>query len=487
MRKRCCVLVVIGFIAVVLVGCGRGEGFTGVDGVFPPSHEGVSNSNHPVRVNLYIQATTDMLSLFEDASIYADMVRVLQGTAENLWGFHGVSLHTFRFDIEWIENRVEAGYIRTAQHFAYPLDPYWWYRPGDVAPQIPQIFNADFYQLEWYFSQYLRAPDIYRNRIVYNSPALTHHGHARLSRTFEEIAHLRGGQREISVVVTNFVGHSVEGIPLEDESVREQILKYLQENPHAAIGTFTFPNNDNPFHFIVLGSSMEVSAFSQHLMERLPMATFHFDFYTHAPIASVVSTNAASSPGVPSVDVVQVSIPTGVVQVFDVDLVDGEEDAFRRHFGGTHMFYHITPNQVDGSIAHLTFDVRLHIPYRISRIANFEYELSFLELRRGGLETIGIGDSRFVINSKAPHPEGGTHINVSVYLDVTIVPRSRTMLTLRLYENIYRTPILGNSTTALFQETFRQLAQDVNLAAQHRRQSLSRNVAAELHLYFVRG
>ena len=481
------ILIVLSFIALSFAGC-NGDSFTNVpnDGAFPVARTVATTINQPVRVNLYIQATSDMLPLLDEGSIYVDMVRILQGNAGNLWGSHGASLHTFRFDVEWLENRSEEGYgPLTAQHFAYPLDPHWWQRPGNVAPQIPQIFEPEFYQLEWYFSQYLRAPDAYRNRIEHNSPAFNNRGLLRLSRTFEEITYLRNGQHEISIVVTNFLGHSVDNTPLEDETTRDQILSYLNNNPQNAIALFTFVNNGEPFHFIVLGSSTETTAFSNHLIERLPVGSFQFNFYTHAPIASRISTNAAISSGNPSVDVVQRSIPVGVAQVFDVDLSDDEPEAFSRHFGGTHVFYHINSSNIDGRTAALAFDIRLYIPYRISRLTSFEPELSFFELRDYVLEPIDYGISEFVINSKSPQPDGGTQANVTVLLDSAIVPRARTLLIVRLYENVELPLNLNIPTTPLFQSTFTQLAQDVNLSAQQRRLQSNRNIVAELYLYFL--
>ena len=252
-------------VFLLIASCGRnGQGFGDVQNAFPPLAE-APTAQPAVRVNLYIQATEDMQPLLSPDSQYANLLNILQNSAVELWGTHGVTQHVFRFDVEWLEVRGEAGYVRTTYHFAYPLDPVWWIRPDGVAPQIPQIFDAAFYRREWYLEQNLRAPGEYERRIREENPPFTNREQARISRTIEEITRLRAGQNEVSVMVTNFRGHMADGIQIEDADIIRVMLEYLQIHPESAIGVFAFENGSNPFYFILFGSTREVAALSNHI------------------------------------------------------------------------------------------------------------------------------------------------------------------------------------------------------------------------------
>ena len=118
-------LLVVLVIAQTSCGSEQDASFADVEGAFPQLAYRPPAPNHPIRVNIYVQATYDMLPLLSDGSVFREVFTVLQTTAVDLWGTGRTSQHMFRFDAEWQENRGEDGYVRTAYHFAYPLDPHW--------------------------------------------------------------------------------------------------------------------------------------------------------------------------------------------------------------------------------------------------------------------------------------------------------------------------------------------------------------------------
>ena len=486
-------LVSIAAILMLLIiaktSCGQDIGFADVENAFPQFAYRPHPDTSPIRVNIYVQGTYDMLPLLSDGSVFREVFTVLQTTAVDLWGTTRTSQHMFRFDAEWQEHRSEEGYVRTAYHFAYPLDPLWWNRPDGVPPQIPQILTPQFFQLEWYIAQNLRAPSEYERRIVESNPPFTNHERAFISRTIEEISNLRSSYNEVSVVVTNFQGHVAGGLPTEDTQIRTQILQYLQRHPDAAVGTFVFENYSNPFYILIFGPAAEVASFTNRFAVRIPvlptlvidetddedsegvwrylLVPHVYNLYTKSYFSTRTSTNVSSVPNVFASDIRSIELPIGVTRTFESDFLLGEAELFNHYFGTNQYFISVTG--LAGSIASIDVDLLLYIPYTASQRVGIVHEIELSVLDGSSLARISHGNSSVVINELMPAAEG-TLARLTINLDTTVFPsrNQRAVFALYLHEvfDMTRITAYGHYTTGLFREIFGLLANDIMLTQQ---------------------
>ena len=224
---------------------------------------------------------------------------------------------------------------------------------------------------------------------------------------------------------------------------------------------------------------------SEDSWQYLPTA-HTFGFFTHADIASHVSTNIATTPGVRSQDVLNIEAATGVVRVFDEDLSGDEYELFNHHFGGTHLFFQIAPRLINNNNAPVHMDILIYIPYAISRVVNFEPRVYFSVPGDENMRALPTGNTNVTINEMSPHPNG-TRMSLTVNLDTGIFPSrsTRGRLVIHIGESIDRNIVFGDYNNSLFLDAFGRLLNDIELATQGRRQAGSLGTAAELHVYFI--
>ena len=504
MKKLVYIVILLAASIGILSACsGSSVSFTEAQGVIPDYLSRVqAEFLQEMRVNIYVQGTSDMLPLFDSDSVYTDVLGVLQNAAVDLWGSQVVSQYMFRFDVEWQEDRP-----RTAYNFAYPLDPDWWNRPSGVFPQIPQIFDPNFYSLEWYLDQNLRDPSEYERHIVDENPPFNDRQQARISRTLDEIRTLRIDENEISVMVTNFIGHSSAGVPTEDESITSRVLEYLQIRPDSAIGVFAFENSGNVFYILVMGTANHTAAFSDRLLNMLPLVpetlenedeenitlynpiNHTFNFYTSAQVATSLSSNLPLSYGEFSTDIISINPHDGLVNAFGSDWSDGEENLFQSHFGNTNMVLRAASRQLRNSYASVDVSLRVNIPYIVLEHTLLRPEFYFDILTADGLESTSVAGTNVSDMEVVPLGDGYSKITMTVNLDTSAFPSrdTRARLIVRLYENTGFNPpqSFGNYNSSLFTNTFNQLGTDIQLAAHRRLQDNLSHLAAEIYLYFI--
>ena len=490
----------IGALAI-FAGCGSSarDSFADAQEYFPQLRYIESAPAQPVRVNLYVQATADMLPLLNDVSHFHQVFTLLQNNAVDIWGTNRTNQYIFRFDVEWQENRFEEGYQKTAYHFAYPLDPVWWSRPDNVLPQVPQILTSPFFSIDWYLTQGLRAPIEYERRLE-GTPPFSNHEQAHLSRTITEITQLRSTDNQISIVVTNFVGNEMGGVPAEDADIRAHILEYLLVNPDSSVGVLVFENNQTPFYLLMFGSPQKIALYASRLTNRLPLVRvytetdegavasdeamrFDFTLFTTQATASQSASNVSFENGNASADVTGFVLPVGLTQVFESDLMDGEAALFASHFGGTGNFFAVT-GRAD-NVPVIQTDIYLHVPYLVARQMQLDNAFTLSSLENGVLSPRAPGNSSVEVTSVRPSGDGVV-VTVAVNVDVGAIGDrgSRGVFSFTLYENLIFAGSLPLATNALASEVFNQLSIDTGIAAQRVRNEFGRHLVAEVYLFF---
>jgi len=425
-------------------------------------------------VHIYIQATEDMGLLL--GTSYNTALETLVDTAEPLWLTDGVAQHLYRFDVVWLEPERYFDAHGGGRGFAYPLDPSWWMRSG-VRSQVAQVLEPGFYSLEWYVAQPRRAEAEYDRRIAGN-PSFSDEDRRLISRTLEEISTLRNGDREISVLVTNFVGHA-----MENTAVRSQILGYLSGNTRQAISIFAFPNDNNPFYFLVLGSTREVIDFSEHLENRLKgmFLDFAFSFYATELATPILRSNA---------DVSRDSIVTsfGVRQAFNEDIIETEEMLFHRYLfdansGEDHrLLFTVWQRLIDDAIAPVGLTVHsIDVPRMLWNSVRFDYDVSLMTVVDSGQLSPPTGRRRTSIGNNPLTISDGA-IDLVVELDTLALGNGaeRALLIVSLYAYLHTevNPEFGNIQDEWFISTFNQLARNVQ-GTQNRVQ------IAELYIHYI--
>ena len=469
------------FALVLLTSCANeNDGYMFGESAFPvfDSHQDNDYEPYIVRVNIYVQGTENMANLLSNP-YYEYAVRTLKDTAADIWTTHGISQHLFRFDFEWQnEARREEGYVLTPHHFAYPLDPEWWVRLDINPPQIPQIFEEHFYNLRWYTEQYSRAPDSYLG-FYHGIRSFTVSQQSHISRTIREISELRSGDNEISIMVTNFIGH-----PQETIAIRDSILYFLHENPLSAISTFTFDG----FFFLVFGSTGEVVEFSNRLSYRLINANsipHVFSIHTYAAIVSSAFGN----------EYVQVrETYRGVREIFSEDISSDELALFERRMGNDWIFFNVFSQLISDNIAPISLSIDIPTHALVSDMINLEVNVSLYDYNQGARRNIPLRNTRATIENIT----GEKAANVYTFIDTTAfteLSTNRGLLVIHIYERLNTNrnevhlspavsvdgivPNMSNSVALEeFREIFNRLNSDIgNVATQHR--------IGEIYLHFI--
>jgi len=451
-----------------------------------------------VHVHLYIQSTHEMGELlgsdFDRALALLVGTPEVPGTAENLWGTHSIQQSLYRFDVLWMEPERDFGIHGYGSAFAYPLDPSWWIREG-VRTQAPQIFEPEFYSINWYLEQTGRAPGVYEQRLF--GAGWSNEEQNRISRTITEISELRqSNERELSVVVTNFRGH-----PSEDGAIRSSILNYLWDNDQQAISTFAFSNNGQEFYFIVLGTLREVSDFSHHLSVRLQASDFMLyqsadDNQQEEAQSSIFAVNSFSMGALTTQisgnrNTSVVDTFRGVRLAFYDDISETESQLFYEHFGDDLLLYNIWPRLIDNNSASIQLRVNLNIPQslRFAASGNIVAFPAFSVIDAdGAVRSISSGNTQIRIDDSALYNGGYVILNVDIDTNIFSNTPQRVYLSLDVYTNVNAdTGISLPIGNALFRSTFTQLETNIQreIEQRHMRGGLVRHRVASLHIYIL--
>jgi hypothetical protein len=387
-RKKMLLLPVVLFFLCFLSACSAAhslppDAFPSVNEYKPPSP--------PMRVNIYIQGTSDMADLIDEAdSLFTNTITTLK----NLTLRPPTQSYFYRFDVQWLEFAAEV--YREHGAFAYPLDPSWWHRPAHFMNQIDQITDKNFFSVDWYTQQPGRGEYLYRNVATENARFL--------SSVIREIDLLRDGAHEISVVVTNFLGHAHE-----QSEVQALLTQYLYSDPHRAIAVFTFENGVDSFFFIIMGASREVVEFSQMLRNEKNDHDFRL-YAKNLPFMQISYNNSISTPDTPA-------FGPGVRLAFDSEK---ESDLERNMFVVGNetgwIFYTLLTRFIEDDIARLTLNTRLDLlPFmRNDTYINFTASISELIVFEGdqGMVTVPIGASD--VNKSSLDHDGNLQLNIEL-------------------------------------------------------------------------
>jgi len=427
-----------------------------------PSSVGIADSEQ-VRVNIYFQATRNMLDLLEtEGSVYAQALEAVLRVPGN-WGTNRHVLNTFRFDVQNQEP------IRAIQEFAYPLYPDQVHGSYQDGVRIHGIFEPEFYSFDWYLHQAGRAQTsfgIVRDR-------LQHYPQNYITYVINEISALRTNPREISVIVTNLRGNPNE----QSYLIFSALTQYLMSGADNAVATVAIYNSGNPFYVLILGSGREVAQFSYWLNQSITAMNPRLGFFTTGQIVERISTNQ---------DIQQVRDTYGARLALDRDIQHGERGLHNRELFnrmGTPLYYTLWSRQM-GEVAHFNFDIELNlvnIPFEmieISPVARL-YWLSDGEMMQVG------STSEYVQIYTGQQLHSGV-LSVNVFADMGVfaqitTPPIQAVMVVELYASL--SPIAQlqpeqNFPHELFVQVTDQFIRDIQI------RSYSQQVA-EIYVHFI--
>jgi|GEM_PF-5454072 len=391
---------------------------------------GIDTREVPVVINIYVQGTSDMSELLVD-DYFRLAVEVLRSSImykpSPSWRTPGIEVNYFRFDVEWLEAQKYYERHGLGVAFAYPLDADW--MPSLYRSQRDQILSSSFFELDWYLLQQNRAPITYATRFIFGNPTFHPEEQRHISRTMHEIAALRDGEREISIMITNFKPSAYEGHNYE--YVRNQFSDFLSEESYRAISTFAFAHG---FYFVMLGSAVEVWEFSSFLSNQLTnedLLQFEDNFFTKSPrvLGEISNENIVD----------YIEFP-GLRRPFERDLQPDER--FLLEDG---LVFYLRPRVIGREMA--TIQIVLDTP----SIIDLQATPRFYAVVGDTFESIEGGNSYAFFD--------GNHLNI--YIDHTAFSNSlsRILLTISI-EQISRPPAqLGNE---LFNSVFTTLQLDID-------------------------
>jgi len=453
--------------------------------------------NEPVIVNIYIQATPDMGKLI--GSYYDYALAILVDTSETIWGTGRIQ-RIYRSDVSWIEEQrffVEYGYDRA---FSYPLDPSFWVTSGRIS-QSPQIFDYDFYHLNWYYQvgQESRSVDIYRE--VIHGTGWSELDRHTIFRTIEEISILRDRSNEVSIFVTNFstLYHA------EEYMVSNTILNYLNNGDSyasRAITTFSFYNRSEAeeFHFLLLGNEQKVAALADRLGQRLRSNAVIKDnfvqglmFYSNG-IKPQISSNISN---------IIIDDTRGTRRVFERDLVQETRNYFTDRFGNDTLnwpVFNVWPRLLESQYAVVSILIPLEASTEINRYSSEgSAENEMEDKQMNFISKINVAK---VVDDKYLHihEPGRTHVVfdfiengylvATLNLDLAVFNYDsrgvRLSLSVYMYDEqeVDDTATIGNE---LFTSTFTRLATNVSIDTGHQGQVvLLMTHISDLDLYFIK-
>jgi len=365
-----------------------------------------------VVVNTYIQATRNMQNLFtHENSVYTQVLDILLRVPSN-WGTGNYETNWFRFDVQY------QGPLAYADEFAYRL-----YREehlnqvdGMRAHNYPYDFllygisHIQFYEYDWYVS----PGQVNRSQVLYSEARtrLEFYPDHYISSTIGEIRALRTGSRELSIMVTNFLGNPNE----QPRAIREQLTTYLAQHPNNAIATFSLMNSGAPFYILAFGPTAEVAQFTQWLDRDLTAlgTGFYFGFYTLGSLIGEVSTNQDVTTSIGRTY-------SGSRLAFDGDVPRQN----REHFSnlGARLLYTVFDRFIEDNMAHFSFDVELdfvNIPVNRLYMINIEHNIQLKVQGPEGLTSIDEADAFITVSHPTRHELTGNTISVDITVDMDV-------------------------------------------------------------------
>jgi len=398
-------LLVASFVfLIILSGCADNRAFPPDAfpiSIFAQAEDEIQDDNILPRVNIYIQATSNMLELITgENSSYPQALRAVLDNASN-WGTLQYHQYVFRMDVRNQER------IAMIDEFAYPLEPDQIHgRVGET--RVYGVFDSEFYEFYWYVRQINRAS----RSFGYVREQFQHYPHHFISSVIREIHSLRNNEREISVIATNFLGN-----PNEGRDIYSQLTEYLVLNPNSAIATLGFYNEGLPFYVLVLGSISEVSEYSAWLRESLQEMSPQFGFYTRGSVVEHFSDNH-------SADVTRVY--PGMRLAFDMDIHNDERNYFNQL--GTRLYYTVWDRLIENSTAHFYVQVELDLLEIPPEMIDLEYSIKLMVLNRSGyMDVVPRTDEHLSVNL-LPLSGGVAPIEITIdmavfeHLDTAILP-----------------------------------------------------------------
>ena len=428
----------------------------------------------PVKTHIYIQSSEDMKLLL--GTDYDRAMGQLLGAGSALWHKNHNEQQLYRFDVLWLEDKREI------KEFAYPLDPYWW-SPEGMRNQGVQIYEPAFYSLSWYAEQHRRSPEVYADRNTGIPSPWSDEEQRLISRTIEEITtHRNGedGERDISIMVTNFSGHHSES-----ETIRTHILNYLNKNEQRAISTFVFENSGKPFYFLILGSMREVVDFSNQLKSQLDTATikFLFGFFSNSEtiISDISNNNNIIFYVEPSK---RLETVYGVREAFfNEDLAPTEQNLFRSYMGEHHLLFTIYQKLINGNNAPINFDVKIDFPPLLrSRLSKFKEDTSLKLIE--DKKMVQLTRSGTTVNIKEDNLCDGI-IGLQINLDTSIFENieEKALLIVKIYAELnvgFGQHELSMIKNQQFTDIFGQLTRNVSSNS-----GLAKHQIAELYIHLI--
>ena len=381
----------------ILGGCATNRPFP--PEAFPPSVFQETDDPGPpngVTVNIYIQATRNMQNLLTtEGSLYTRALDAVLRAPIYYWGVRSSAVHVFRFDVQNQELLRDA-----VDQFAYRL-----YYPEQVrgftqgGVSIHGAFDVEFYEYDWYLNQHNRGAGSFgavREQLQY-------YPHLYITSVIGEIEALRGGEREISVVITNFIGN-----PNERSLIDSRLAEYLVGCSSRAVATFAVYNGGTPFYVLVLGSTTEVSEYATILNESLRDMNPDFRFFTVGSVVRHVSDNH-------NVSVAQDF--SGMRLAFDSDIHPEERDFFRRM--GTPLYYTVWDNLIDDSTAKFSLELELellNIPFEMVALT---HSARLMWLNNSGDMVPVQGAGEYIrIAHPSQEPIDGSRIPLDIWVDM---------------------------------------------------------------------
>jgi len=440
----------------VFASCGGPVGFPASAFPDPISEQPLYTGT--MKINIYIQAHPNMSGLIKKYdSHYTAVLKTLMNSGDITWGL-GTERSLYRFDVK------KQGAKFYSEEFAYQLDK----------SQFGEINSIDFYKYDWYLQSAVINTDIYEK----NKKELQQYPDQYITQTIREIKTMHSGEREVSVMVTNFEGHQDE-----EHEILSDISDYIQ-NERKAVGVFAFDNKGNPFYILVFGSIEEVSMFCETLNNTLENLNPVFGFYTIGLFITKPSRNSEVAKR--DFDD-QNDFAEWVRPAFDEeDIIPGDEKKGFDSMQGHHLYYSVWRNRLKDNKAQVMLNIKSIIPSLLKKRIIFREKLSLSIVTAKDKMSFDIPYG----NTYAIFPGGNTMcfaddglIPLDIQLDTSIKEISsgevRALLIIRLYATFNDEKLFDKENfNECFRNTFNQLGTDIF-------RNKTENLAAEIYVHFI--
>jgi hypothetical protein len=433
--KKILLLAAVAVSLAVFGSCGESTGTLFPDELIPNVNLNGGEEANIDKINIYVQANSGMRGLLPDEgdNQYTNALRSITRIAGNITE----NPQWYRFDVLWQDHDH-------FDEFAFPLE------------SASDILRPDFYSFGWY----LNRPPSVRNIYDREQERLSLYPYFYISRTINEINALRSKADELSVMVTNFEGHSDE-----TEAIFQNINDYIRVDTRA-VGIFAFANEGNPFYFLIFGSIREAAEFSNALYEQLRDLNPAFAFYTRGSVINQIGGNANAEKR---------DFSAWVRSAFEEDMNEREK---WDKMNGKHLYYAVWRDNVDNAIAEVMLTINVNIPAVIKN--NITWRAEVYELSVAGQESMDIIRSTGRTTAAVPNTDYSS-VNLDVRLDISIneisLGEKRALLRVRLHA----AHTAGLNDISHFGGEFSRLINTFNRINTARNEDL----AADIYIHFI--